>query len=147
MTEALTHGAGQDLLAAWKRAWEARDVDALVALFAEEGDMRLDPFEEALVGELALRAHWTTFAERHIHTELDAERIWVKDRTVLASWHGAITDRHTAQRSRLRGFFAFDLDQAGCIIRLRGWPVEQVVGIDSTFKPEPPGPGAAQEGA
>ena len=147
MTEALTHGAGQDLLAAWKRAWEARDVDALVALFVDDGDMRLDPFEEPLVGELALRTHWTAFAERTVHTELDAERIWVRDRTVLASWHGAVTDRRTAERSRIRGFLAFDLDDGGRIVRLRGWPSERVVGIDSTVKLERTAPGATQEGA
>ena len=146
MTEALTHGAGQDLLAAWKRAWEARDVDALLALFTETADMRSDPFVEPSVGANAIRACWNEFAAGTAHAEFDAERIWVHDHTVLASWHGALTDRRSAQRTRLRGFLAFDLDDAGIIVRLRGWPVERVVGIDSTFKPEPE-PAIAQQEA
>jgi len=137
MTEALTHGAGQDLLVAWKRAWEARDVDAFVALFAEDADARPDPFEESLVGAAAIRAHWNRFAASTAHTELDAERVWVTDRSVLASWHGATTDRQTAQRTRHRGFLAFDLDATGRIARLRGWPAERLVGIDATFSPDP----------
>ncbi|MFN8622633.1 MAG: nuclear transport factor 2 family protein [Chloroflexota bacterium] len=137
MSEALTHGAGQDLLKAWKRAWEARDVDAFVALFREDADFRPDPFEEAFVGAVAIRGYWNDFAARTVHTELDAERIWVVDRSVLASWHGATTLRRTAERTRQRGFLAFDLDPAGLIARLRGWPGERIVGIDRTFRAEP----------
>jgi len=147
MTDPLTHGAGQDLLAAWKRAWQARDVDALLALFADDADMRPDPFEESLLGAVAIRAYWNAFAAERVNAELDAQRIWVQDRTVLASWHGATTDRRSAERIRHRGFLAFDLDGAGAIARLRGWPAERVVGIDSTIKPEPGDPAAAQEGA
>lgn len=145
MSEALTHGAGQDLLKAWKRAWEARDVDAFLALFTEDADFRPDPFADALVGSLAIRGYWNAFAAATVNTELDAERIWVTDRTVLASWHGAMTSRRTAERTRLRGFLAFDLDTEGRIDRLRGWPGERIVGIDSTVKPDPTA--ATREGA
>lgn len=146
MTEALTHGAGQDLLAALKRAWEARDVDALVALFADDADIRPDPFENPIVGDTAIRAYWNDFAARTANTELDAERLWVQDRTVLAAWHGAVTLRRTAERVRHRGFLVLDVDAAGRITRLRGYPGERVVGLDSTFKPEP-APDQPQEGA
>jgi len=147
MTEALTLGAGQDLLAAWKRAWQARDVDAFLDLFSDDADMRPDPFEESLLGSVAIRAYWNVFAAERVNAELDAERIWVKDRTVLASWHGATTDRRTAERFRHRGFLVFDLDAAGAITRLRGWPAERMVGIDSTVKPDPGDPAAPQKGA
>ncbi len=146
MTEALTHGAGQDLLAAWKRAWEARDVDALVDLFAPDADVRFDPFGSAITDDNGLRDHWNAFAGSTVHTELDAERLWVQGRTVLAAWHGATTLRQTAERVRHRGFLVLDLDPAGRIARLRGYPQERVVGIDGTFRPEP-APGQPQEGA
>jgi ketosteroid isomerase-like protein len=136
MTEALTHGAGQDLLAAWKRAWEARDVDAFLRLFTDDAEMRLDPFEEPLIGANPIRASWNDFADRYRHTELDAERIWISDHTVLASWHGATTDRTTAERVRHRGFLVFELAPDGRIQRLRGWPGTRAVGTDSTLRPE-----------
>jgi ketosteroid isomerase-like protein len=144
MTEALTHGAGRDLLAAWKLAWEARDVDAFMALFTEDADLRPDPFEEGVAGELAVRDHWNRFAASTVNTEFDAERSWVKDRTVLAAWHGASTLRRTAERVRHRGFMVLDLDGSGRIKRLRGYPQDRIVGIDSTVKPEPE-PAAPQE--
>ena len=40
---------------------------------------------DALVGSLAIRGYWNAFAAATVNTELDAERIWVTDRTVLAS--------------------------------------------------------------
>jgi uncharacterized protein (TIGR02246 family) len=146
MIEALTHGAGQDLLAAWKRAWEARDVDAFLALFTDDADFRPDPFAESIVGETAIRTYWNDFAARTAHTELDTERLWVVDRSVLAAWHGATTLRATAERVRHRGFLAIDLDAEGRISRLRSYPRERTVGTDTSFKPEPV-PGSPQEGA
>jgi uncharacterized protein (TIGR02246 family) len=145
MTSELTHGAGQDLLAAWKRAWEARDADAFVALFTEDADARFDPFSESSVGANAIRASINQLVAGARNTEFDAERIWVTDRSVLASWHGASTDPATAERTRHRGFLAFDLAPDGRIARLRGWPLSRVVGIDSTLRPDP-SPAATSEG-
>ncbi len=125
---------------------KARDVDAFLALFAESADFRPDPFEEPLIGVNAIRGYWNDFAATSVHTELDPERTWVKDRTVLAAYHGAQTLRRTAERVRHRGFLVIDLDAGGRIARLRGYPQTRVVGIDSTFKPEP-APAPTQEGA
>ena len=51
-----------------------------------------------------------------------------------------------AERIRIRGFLVFDVDDAGRITRLRGYPSERSVGIDSTFRPEP-APERSGEGA
>ncbi|MFO1541459.1 MAG: nuclear transport factor 2 family protein [Chloroflexota bacterium] len=136
MAEPLVPGDGVDLLAALKRGWEARDVDALLALLAEDADIRPDPFGAACVGTLAIRAWLTGLMARAANTELDAERSWVVGRTVLAAWHGALTDRAGARRIRLRGFLALDLDAAGRIARLRAWPLHRDVGVDATIRPE-----------
>jgi ketosteroid isomerase-like protein len=137
MLETLTPGDAQDLLAAWKRAWEGRDPDRALALFAEDAELRVDPFEEPLHGSLAIREWWNRFAAGSAHTEFDAERSWVAGRTVLASWHGAVTDRATATRSRHRGFLTCELDDERRIARARQWTVTRIVGTDSTFDPEP----------
>jgi hypothetical protein len=133
----LTPGDGQDLLARVKRARERRDVDAAVALFRPDGEYRRDPFEPALTGELAIRSYWTTAAEAETHVEFDAERVWVSGSTVLASWHGAATRQHDAERIRSRGFMTLELDEAGLVARMREWIVARSVGTDSTHAPEP----------
>jgi ketosteroid isomerase-like protein len=135
----LTPGDGQDLLERYKRAWERRDPDAAVALYAEDAEMRLDPFEEALHGENAIRAFWNNVAATQANVEFDAERVWVSGPTVLSSFHAAYTWRETADRYRVRGFVTFELDDAGLVARHRQWGIGRVVGTDATFKTEEQG--------
>lgn len=128
----LTHGDAQDLLDAYKRAWERRDVDAVMELYTRDAEHRDHPFREPFVGGVAIREMWNDIALNERHIEFDAERIWVSGSTVLASWHAAYTDRTNADRVRLRGFLTMELDEQRRIRRFREWPVSQVVGTDAT---------------
>lgn len=133
--EALLHGDGQDVLERYKRAWEARDVDAVMELYAPGAEHRDDPFREPHQGSNAIRGMWNDIASNEVNVEFDAERIWVSGRTVLASWHAAYTDTTNGDRVRMRSFATFELDAGGLIERLREWPVSKVVGRDSTYTP------------
>jgi SnoaL-like domain len=130
----LTPGDGQDLFARIKRAWEARDPDAMLELYSDGAEYRTDPFTEALTGLNAIREHWNGVVAAHDHIEFDAERVWVSGPTVLGSWHVAMTDRATADRIRIRGFSTLELDDHGRISRMREWPIRQVVGVDSSYR-------------
>ena len=132
----LTPGDGQDLMERYKQAWERRDPDLAMALYRDDAEMRLDPFEEPRLGANAIRALWNDVAASQANVEFDAERVWTVARTVLTSWHAAYTWRATAERYRIRGFSTFELDDAGLIQRQRQWAQFRVVGTDSTFKPE-----------
>ena len=131
----LTPGDGQDLLAAYKDAWERRDPDAALALYADGAEHRDDPFDEPLVGSNAIRELWNTRAASQTNVEFDAERVWTSASWVLSSYHAAYTDRANADRIRRRGFLAFELDDAKRILRARDWPVSRHVGTDSTVEP------------
>ena len=131
----LTHGEAQDLLDAYKRAWEERDPDTAVDLFTPDAEYRPDPFEEPMRGANAIRAYWNDAAATRVHVDFDAERIWVSGGTVLASWHAAFTRRATAERVRLRGFMTLELAN-GKVHRLREWTHSRTVGTDSTMAPE-----------
>ena len=133
----LTPGDGQDLLARFKQARERRDVDRVMALFREDAEYRPDPFEAPMIGALAIREHWNEAAASQGNVEFDAERVWVSGGTVLASWHGAITRRATAERIRERGFLTIELDDAGLATRWRQWTVSRSVGIDTSLRMEP----------
>jgi ketosteroid isomerase-like protein len=132
----LTPGDAQDLLARYKAGWERRDPDALMELFADNAQFRSGPFEADLTDSNAVRAYWNDFAADSANTEFDAERTWVSGTTVLASYHAAFTRRADAARVRVRGFMTLELDDAGRVARLREWPVQSVVGTDSTYKTE-----------
>lgn len=134
----LTPGDGQDLLARLKTATERRDVDLAVSLFREDAEYRPDPFEEPRVGAIAIREALNDDAAARANVEFDAERIWVSGGAVLASWHGAHTQRVDGERIRSRGFLALELDDELLISRLRGWTLTRAVGRDSSFSVERP---------
>ena len=132
----LTPGDAQDLLARYKAGWERRDPDALMELFAANAEFRPGPFEGALSDSNAIRAFWNDFAASSANTEFDAERTWASGGTVLASYHAAFTRRNDAARVRERGFMTLELDDDRRIVRFREWPIQRVVGNDSTYKVE-----------
>ena len=132
----LTHGDAQDLLAAFKRGWEARLPDVIVDLFADGAEYYAQPFGEPLIGTNAIRGLWNDIAADQANVEFDAERMWVSGSTVLASWHAAYTRRQSAERIRSHAFMTLELDDQGKIARLREWPIDRVVGHDSSFKIE-----------
>ena len=133
MPTTLTPGDGQDLFARFKHAWEKRDPEAMLELYADGAEFKVDPFMAPLVGLNAIREHWNGVVAEQDHIEFDAERVWVSGSTVLGSWHVALTRRATADRVRVRGFSTLELDDDGRILRMREWPVERVVGIDSSY--------------
>lgn len=132
----LSHGAAQDILDTYKRGWEARDPETVLGLFREDADYREHPFAEPLHGANAIRARWNEIAAGQAHIDFEAERIWVSGDSVLASWHVAFTRRANGERVRQRGFMTLEVDEEGSVWRLRQWPLEQVVGTDSTFRAE-----------
>lgn len=123
------------MLARFKRAWEGRDPDLMIELFAPEAEYRPDPFEDALAGSNAIRAHWNEVVAAQANVEFDAERVWVSGRTVLSSWHAAYTVRATSERFRVRAFSTFELDDDGQVARAREWRTSRSVGTDGTVAP------------
>jgi ketosteroid isomerase-like protein len=140
----LTSGDAHDLLAAYKRAWEKRDVDGAMELYSEDAEHRDHPFRDPFVGSNAIRGMWNDIALNERHVEFDAERVWVSGATILASWHGAYTDSTNGDRVRMRGFMTVELDEERKVRRLREWPLARVVGRDSTLRPEPVGTRAGE---
>jgi ketosteroid isomerase-like protein len=130
---ALTPGVAQDILASYKRGWEKRDPDTIMALFSAEAEYRTDPFADRLAGANAIRAHFNDLCASSANVEFDAERVWVAGSTVLASYHGAYTRRADGGRVRQRGFITLEIDDQGLIWRFRQWPLERQVGTDTTF--------------
>ena len=131
----LSHGEAQDLLAAFKGAWERRAPDEIIDLFDVNAEYRPDPFAEPLQGLNAIRALWNDMATTQAHVEFDAERIWVSGTTVLASWHAAYTRRASSERVRVRGFMTMEMNEAEPrrVQRMKQWPIERVVGTVSTL--------------
>ena len=115
----VSYAAGAAWLERYRGALEAFSGDDLVAIFTEDAEVRLQPFEAPLVGHNAIRAYCLRLAEIEAELELTIERHWTSGPTVLAAWHGSAQQR-AGGRQRLAGFLTAELDGGRCR-RLRRW--------------------------
>ena len=132
----LTPGDGQDLLAAYKRAWERRDPEAPLALCTPtDAEHRANPFDDAVVGANAIRQMWNDVAaepgERGVRCRACLGR---RSRPCWPASTARTRIARPPERVRIRGFMTIEVNDDGLIQRLRQWPVSSVVGTDSTFK-------------
>ena len=76
----------------YKTAWEERDVDAVLALFAPDARYRERRFGEPLLGHATLKSY---FRDRVIEHQRDIEfsfTLWgVKDNELMARWEASFT--------------------------------------------------------
>jgi hypothetical protein len=112
---------GQQLVAAYKHAREARDPNAAMELFSRHIEYRFDPFEPALKGHNDVRAYWNALAARQTEVEFDAESVWVVGRTVLCDWHAGYDEAGVDVRIRERGFLTMEVDDDGLVRRVHEW--------------------------
>ncbi len=119
----LTYAQGHDLLKVLIKARTAYDGDQYTDLFAQMGEVVLDPFAPPLVGHNDLRAYLLQSAEAERYFDLTIERHWVSGATVLAAWHASWTRRSDGAKVREAGFLAAETGDDGRIERLKQWTV------------------------
>jgi hypothetical protein len=119
----ISYPQAYDLLEAYQRARRRYDGDAFVALFADEAQLVLDPFEAPLAGHNALRAYLLEAADAERTYDLAIERHWVSGDTVLAAWHASWNRVGDDAKVRQAGFLSAEVGEDGRIERLRLWTV------------------------
>lgn len=119
----ISYPQAYDLLEAYQRARRRYDGDAFVALFADEAQLVLDPFEAPLAGHNALRAYLLEAADAERTYDLAIERHWVSGDTVLAAWHASWNRVGDGAKVRQAGFLSAEVGEDGRIERLRLWTV------------------------
>ena len=119
----LTYAQAHDLLESFVNARTAHDGDAFVALFADDAEVSLDPFEAPLAGHNDLRAYLNAAAEAERWFNLEIERHWAAGDAALAAWHASWTRRSDEAKVRQSGFLVAETDGDRRIVRLRQWTV------------------------
>ncbi len=119
----LSYPQGFDLLDAFGKARRGYDGDAFVALFTDEAELVLDPFEPPLAGHNALRAYLLKAADAERYYDLAIERHWVAGDTLLAAWHASWNRSEDDAKVRQAGFLSAEVGGDGRITRLRLWTV------------------------
>ena len=120
MTQQLTPVALEAWLAGYKRAWEERDANLAVALFAENARYYETPFDAPKAGRSGIRDYWTTVTADQRNVGFKFEIVAVNDRTGLARWSASLTSAASGARVELDGMFLLTFADGLCS-ELREW--------------------------
>lgn len=82
-----TRAAAQNWARTWRKGWNKRDTDALLALYADDVSYWAEPFREPYVGRERLRAYFVeAFTVEHSINSWFGEPIVDGDRAAVAWW-------------------------------------------------------------
>jgi len=108
-------------LDAYGRAWETRDPEAVVALFAEAGTYQETPFVEPMRGRLAIAASWSRATGPHTDVHFDYELLALDRNQGIAHWWCSFVRVPPKARLKLDGIFVLQFDSEGRCTSLREW--------------------------
>ena len=81
-----------DWIAAYGRAWEEGDPDAVVALFTEDASYRSSPFREPNLGHEGIRAYWSRAAGQQEGVQVRMGEPAVDGNVVAVEWWTTMDD-------------------------------------------------------
>jgi SnoaL-like domain len=115
----------EDMLRSWLdaygRAWEARDLKAVVALFAEDGTYQESPFVEPMRGRPAIAAHWSRATGPHTNVHFEYEVLALDSNQGIARWCCSFVRVPAKASLELDGIFVLQFDREGGCKSLREW--------------------------
>ncbi len=113
-------------LDAYGRAWETRDPDLVVTLFAEDATYQETPFVEPMRGRPAILAYWSEkVAAWQEQCRFGHEILAVAEDTGIAHWWASFVRVRSKSKVRLDGVFLLTFDALGRCQTLREWWVRQ----------------------
>ena len=101
-------------LGAYERAWETRDSDLIVSLFAPDGTYQETRFKPPFIGHAGIRGYWDADV---VGRQRDIEfsfTLWAVDGALAyAHWQAAFTDLKMNARRHLDGVFRLTFTERG----------------------------------
>jgi uncharacterized protein (TIGR02246 family) len=85
----MSRGAVRAVIERFNQAFNAHDVDAIMASFTDDcifENTRPAPDGTRVVGQEAMRAHWTTFFERSPQARFETEELFVAGDRCVVRW-------------------------------------------------------------
>ena len=109
-------------LDAYGAAWESGDAQAAGKLFSEETEYYETPFDEPMVGQVAIHRYWDAGAgesQREVHFTYQA--LSIAGNKGLAQWQASFVRIPSGNQVELDGFLAAEFDDVGKCIVFREW--------------------------
>ncbi len=108
-------------LEAYGDAWESRDPDKAVDLFAENSSYQVTPYEQAHMGRDGVRNYWAGVTENQRNVRFESQVLSVSGDSGIAHWSAHFSVEPDGTRIGLDGIFVLEFDQNGKCRRLREW--------------------------
>ena len=103
------------------QAWEARDPDAVAALFTDDAAYYETPFGKPAQGRDGVRAYWAAATRNQRQVKFSFEVSSVAGEVGIARWWAEYTREPTGLMARLDGIFLLEFDASGQCRTLREW--------------------------
>ncbi len=114
----------QDLerwLAAYGAAWEAKDADAVTAIFTADALYQETPYADPFVGREGIGEYWSSVTADQADIDFDFGIISVSDTTGIASWSSRFRSISGDVPVELNGVFVLEFADADHVSSLREW--------------------------
>ncbi|GAB4516392.1 MAG: hypothetical protein Kow00133_00120 [Amphiplicatus sp.] len=118
---ALTEQKFKAWLAAYGRAWEARDGAAFAKLFADSALYYWTPFAQPKKGPAEIAAAFLAASNGQREIDFGARVLYVQAQLGAAHWSCAFTRTRTGRRVHLDGVLVVQFDSGGKALSLREW--------------------------
>jgi len=113
-------------LEGYRLAWEERDAEAVIRLFAEDATYQETPFNQPMRGREAIRQYWSravvTYQEE---IRFGFEILSVNATTGIAHWWASFVRISSKTRVNLDGVFLLTFDAAGLCREVGEWGVRK----------------------
>lgn len=113
--------AFESWLAAYGRAWEARDPRAAADLFSEDATYRETPFDESARGREAIADYWSRVIAGHEGVRFGYEILAVADDRGIARWWASIRSIRPGKPVELDGIFVLRMGADSLCEEFREW--------------------------
>jgi hypothetical protein len=109
-------------LDAYGAAWEAGDPKAAVNLFGEAAEYYETPFDEPMVGRVAIETYWREGAgEAQREVRFQYEALAMVGNQGLARWQASFVRIPSGSKVKLDGFLSAEFDADGKCSVFREW--------------------------
>jgi len=113
-------------LESYRLAWEGRDAEAVIRLFAEDATYQETPFSQPMRGREAIRQYWSravvTYQEQ---VRFAYEVLAITEVSAIAHWRASFVRVSSKTQVNLDGVFLLTFDMAGLCRELREWWVRK----------------------
>jgi uncharacterized protein (TIGR02246 family) len=109
-------------LEGYRSAWEERDPEAVISLFAEDATYQETPFSQPMRGRESIRQYWSrAVVSYQEQIRFGYEVLAITEVSAIAHWWASFVRISSKTQVSLDGVFLLTFDKAGRCQELREW--------------------------